>query len=180
VLAPSPRSHPSRSAPPSSSGQLPLTLPHHHTVSHVINMLFVKYCRLCWCWALHLQATLLGAAHLLHLACPAITTDHHILLQHVHNISFHYISCRLCWCWPLHPQAAHLWSVPHSSSGMSLSLLVITLFICYITCYAALIPAGSAGAGPFTPKPPFWELPTFFIWPVPQIRTSHHRFLTVR
>jgi hypothetical protein len=27
------------------------------------------------------------------------------------------------------------------------------------------IPAGSAGAGPFTPKPPFWERPTFFIWP---------------
>uniref|UniRef100_A0A383W9J5 Plant heme peroxidase family profile domain-containing protein n=1 Tax=Tetradesmus obliquus TaxID=3088 RepID=A0A383W9J5_TETOB len=24
---------------------------------------------------------------------------------------------------------------------------------------------GSAGAGPFTPKPPFWERPTFFIWP---------------
>jgi hypothetical protein len=27
------------------------------------------------------------------------------------------------------------------------------------------VPAGSAGAGPFTPKPPFWERPTFFIWP---------------
>lgn len=25
--------------------------------------------------------------------------------------------------------------------------------------------AGSAGAGPFTPKPPFWERPAFFIWP---------------
>jgi hypothetical protein len=31
------------------------------------------------------------------------------------------------------------------------------LFLSYI--------AGSAGAGPFTPKPPFWERPTFFIWP---------------
>eukprot|EP00882_Tetradesmus_deserticola_P003731 GHRQ01003946.1.p1 GENE.GHRQ01003946.1~~GHRQ01003946.1.p1 ORF type:complete len:361 (+),score=156.95 GHRQ01003946.1:38-1084(+) len=27
------------------------------------------------------------------------------------------------------------------------------------------VKGGAAGAGPFTPKPPFWERPTFFIWP---------------
>jgi L-ascorbate peroxidase len=27
------------------------------------------------------------------------------------------------------------------------------------------VKSGAAGAGPFTPKPPFWERPTFFVWP---------------